>query len=122
MITNKQEEQNVAAKTSKDLLDRFLEAFDDETGRGVNEEELISNLFVFFFAGQDTSSVALSRIFYFLAQHFDGQEKLRREVAEKLEERDFSWETYDSMEYLSAVVNEALRLRTPVPLYRRKMI
>ena len=59
MITNKQEEQNVAAKSSKDLLDRFLEAFDDETGRGVNEEELISNLFVFFFAGQDTSSVAL---------------------------------------------------------------
>ena len=122
MITNKQEEQNVAAKTSKDLLDRFLEAFDDETGRGVNEEKLISNLFVFFFAGQDTSSVALSWIFYFLAQHLDVQENPRREVAETLEERDFSWETYDSMEYLAAVVNETLRLRTPVPLYRRKMI
>ena len=54
----------------------------------MGEEELISNLFVFFFAGQDTSSVALSRIFYFLAQHFDVQEKLRREVEETLEERE----------------------------------
>ena len=120
MITNKQEGQNVATKTSKDLLDLFLEA--DETGQGMDEEELISNLFLFFFAGQDTSSVALSWIFYFLAQHPDVQEKLRREVEETLEERQVCWETYDSMEYLVAVVNETLRLRTPAPIYRRQAI
>ena len=57
----------------------------------MGEEELISNLFVFFFAGQDTSSISLSWIFYFLSQHPDVQEKLRREVEETLEEREVCW-------------------------------
>ena len=121
MIHNKRQEQNDVNTTSKDLLDLFLEAVDDETGQGMDEEELHAQLFIFLLAGHETSSTALSWIFYFLAQYPDVQEKLRKEVKETMKERDVSWETYDSMEYLAAVVNEALRLRTPVPFYYRKV-
>ena len=103
-------------------MDIFLEAVDDETGQGIDEEELHSHLFIFLMGGHDTTSTALSWTFYFLAQYPDVQEKLRAEVKGTMKERDVSWETYDSMEYLAAVVNEALRLRTPAPIYRRKTI
>ena len=122
MIDNKRREQNGEIKTSKDLLDLFLQAVDDETGQGMDEEELHSQLFVFLLAGHETSSTALSWIFYFLAQHPEVQEKLRREVKETLKEREVCWETYDSMEYLAAVVNETLRLQPPAPFYRRRVI
>ena len=122
MVDNKRQEKNGASRTSKYLVDLFLEAVDDETGQGMSDEELISNLLFFIFAGQDTSSTALSWIFYFLAQHPDVQEKLRKEVKETLKEREVCWETYDSMQYLAAVINETLRLRTPAPFYRREAI
>ena len=88
----------------------------------MDEEELISNLFIFFFAGQDTSSTTLSWIFYYLAKYPDVQEKLRAEVKETMKEGAVSWETYDSMKYLAAVVKETLRLRTPAAVYRRQAI
>jgi cytochrome P450 len=106
----------------KDLLDLLLEAVDDETGQGMDEEELHSQLFVFLVAGHDTSSTALSWVLYFLAQYPDIQEKLRSEVKETLKEREESWETYESMEYLTAVVNETLRLRPPALVTRRKVM
>ena len=122
MIHNKRQEQNDVSTTSKDLLDLFLKAVDDETGQGMDEEELHSQSFIFLMAGHETTSTALSWILYFLAQYPDVQEKLRAEVKETRKEGPLSWETYDSMEYLAAVVNEALRLRTPAPFYRRKII
>ncbi|CAB4009548.1 cytochrome P450 4c21-like [Paramuricea clavata] len=122
IIDNKQEKQRGMSSRRKDLLDLLLEAVDDETGQGMDEEELHSQLFIFLVAGHDTSSTALSWALYFLAQYPDIQEKLRSEVKETLKEREESWETYESMEYLTAVVNETLRLRPPAPVTRRKVM
>ena len=103
-------------------MDLLLEAVDDETGQGMDQDELHSQVFVFLFAGHDTTSVALSWTLYFLAQYPDVQDKLRREVQDTLKDQELEWETYEAMEYLTAVVNESLRLRTPVPLFRRKAV
>ena len=87
----------------------------------MDKEELFSQVFAFLVAGHETSAVTLSWIFYFLAQYPDVQEKLRQEVKKTLTEQKGGWETYESMEYLTAVINESLRLRTPVANYRRKV-
>ena len=50
------------------------------------------------------------------------QKKLRREVIESLNEQEGTWETYESMKYLTAVINESMRLRPAVAAYRRKVI
>ena len=98
MIDNKRREQNGVSTASKDLLDLILlQSVDDETSHGMDEDELHSQLFIFLLAGHETSSTALSWIFYFLAQHPEVQEKLRREVKKTLKEREVCWETYDSM-------------------------
>ncbi len=88
----------------------------------MNEEELFGQIYMFLFAGHETSSIALSWTLYFLAQYPDVQEKLRREVKESLNEQEGTWETYESMKYLSAVINESMRLRPPASVYRRKVI
>ena len=90
----------------------------------MDEEELFAQVFVFFFAGHETSSVSLTWILHFLAQYPDVQQKLRREVKESLNEQEGTWETYESMKYLTAVINESMRLRPAVicSIYRRKVI
>ena len=103
-------------------MDLLLEAVDDETGQSMDEEELFGQIYMFLFAGHETSSIALSWTLYFLAQYPDVQEKLRREVKESLNEQEGTWETYESMKYLSAVINESMRLRPPASVYRRKVI
>ncbi|CAB3992331.1 cytochrome P450 4c21-like [Paramuricea clavata] len=122
IIGDKREKKPDISTTRKDLLDRLIEAVDEETGQGMDEEELFSEVFAFLFAGHETSSVALSWILYYLAQYPDIQEKIRREVLETLTEQEGSWEAYESMEYLTAVINESMRLRPPVSVYRRKVI
>ena len=122
IIDDKREKKPDISTTRKDLLDRLLEAVDEETGQGMDEEELFGEVFTFLFAGHETSSVALSWSLYYLAQYPDIQEKIRREVKETLTEQEGSWEAYESMEYLTAVINESMRLRPPVSVYRRKVI
>ncbi|XP_028416651.1 cytochrome P450 3A16-like [Dendronephthya gigantea] len=116
-------DKKIEQKTAqKDLLDLLLEAVDDETGKGMDEEELFSQIFIFLFAGHETSAVSMSWMLYFLAQNPDVQKRLRQEVEVTLNEKEECWETYDSMEYLTAVVNESLRLRPSAPVYRRQVI
>ena len=122
IINDKRQKQLDITPSRKDLLDLLLEAVDDDTGKGMDEEELFGQTFIFLFAGHDTSSLGLSWTLHFLALNPDVQEKLRREVQESLNGKEGTWETYASMKYLAAVINESLRLRPPASIYRRKTI
>ena len=88
----------------------------------MDEEELFAQTTMFLFAGHETSSVSLTWTLYFLAQYPDVQEKLRREVKESLNKQEGTWETYESMKYLTAVINESMRLRPPASTLRRKVV
>jgi cytochrome P450 len=69
------------------------------------------------FAGMDTTSSALARILFLLAQHQDVQDKLRSEIRQarlrqeaKQDGTDFGYDDLESMVYLEGVVRETLRL------------
>ena len=87
----------------------------------MDEEELFGQVFLFVFAGHETTSVTLSWIFYFLAQYPDVQERLRREVKKTLNGKKGNWEIYESIEYLTAVINESMRLRPPGATFGRAL-
>ena len=106
----------------KTLIDICIEMYAKEQGDQIDIEQLRSQVFTFMVAGHDTTSTAMSWTLHFLAQYPKTQEKLRREIAKKVEDRELTWDTLESMEYLTAVINESMRLRPPGPLFQRTVV
>ena len=63
------------------------------------------------FAAMDTTSSALSRILYTLAEHPEVQEKLRQEIKEAhTEDGNMEYDKLMTLPYLEAVCRETLRV------------
>lgn len=92
---------------------------DDEAKITFNE--MAAQAFVFFFAGFDTSSTAISFALYFVAKHPEIQIRLREEV-KRVKEKHGGLISYDAlmdMHYLNQVLNETLRLYPPAAVLFR---
>jgi len=88
----------------------------------INVDEIISEAFLFYLAGFETSASTMTFAFFELAQNPDVQEKLREEILETLKRHDGKI-TYDSlveMEYLDKVIKETLRKYPVVSVLPRK--
>lgn len=75
--------------------------------RTLTEEEIISNLFVYAFAGNDTTAIALTHLIVDLAAHPDTQEWIAQEIHHYLPEDDISrwtYKTFPKMKRCLAVV------------------
>ena len=59
----------------------------------------------------DTTSSALARIFWILAQHQDAQNRLRIEIREARQDgNDLTYDQLEKLPYLDAICRETLRL------------
>lgn len=97
---------------SFDLLSRMKEA--KENDDKLSYEELIGNSNILLLAGHETTSNTICRAFYFLAKNPEIQKKVQKEV-DKFDFSLESWESYkDSFPYIRCLMNETLRLKTPV--------
>ncbi|KAG8732687.1 cytochrome P450-dit2 [Ceratobasidium sp. 423] len=87
----------------------------------MTEEEIIAHVNLLVFAGHDTTSGALARTFYLLAQYPDIQDRVREEVREahRLYGRDLDYDQLNSLPFLDAVCRESLRLWTPAQMVER---
>lgn len=88
----------------------------------LSENQLAAQAMVFFFAGFETISTAISFMAYELAVNPDVQDKLRNEILQVYEECDGKL-TYDvvlGMKYLDMVVSETLRKWPVAPAVNRK--
>ncbi|KAG5637254.1 hypothetical protein H0H81_005254 [Sphagnurus paluster] len=73
------------------------------------------------FAATDTTSNALSRILWLLADDPEAQEKLRRELREVRDRNeDIPYDELVALPYLDAVCRETLRLYPPISVVSRK--
>jgi len=71
----------------------------------------------------DTTSNALARTLYLLAQNQDVQEKLRREVTEaRVKYGDLAYDELVALPYLDAVCRETLRLYPPLAYLLRTCV
>lgn len=109
------EEQNIYRP---DMLQLLFEAQkgtlkgDDEVGEEtqqpkykLTDEDITAQALVFFFAGFDTASTAMSFMLFELAINPDVQEKLQREIDETLTAGDISYERITKMTYLDQVIS-----------------
>lgn len=83
-------------------------------GQPFSERELRDQLFTLFFAGHETSATALCWIHYFLARHADVRQRFQREIDAVLEGRMPAPEDLDRLEYTEQVVQESLRVYSPI--------
>lgn len=85
---------------------------------------LTAQAFVFFVAGFETSSSAMSNALYELALNPEIQDKLRQEIKEHFEKNndELKYDQVKDLTYLDLVFRETLRKYPPGPLILRKSV
>jgi cytochrome P450 len=113
IIKNAKEKKDDGVKT---LLDLMIDSKDDETGTGMNDVNLRDNVNELFVAGHDTTTGALCFEFYCLARYPEEQERLVKEINEKIDSNaPLSFEMLNNLEYMDKFIKETLRLHPAVP-------
>ena len=85
-----------------------------QQSEGLPDLEIVSQIYTFFMAGTDTTSELLTTSHYLLATHPEVQAKLREEVITEIgRTEEIKYDHISKMEYLNAVIKEALRFGSP---------
>ncbi|HMN73291.1 MAG TPA: cytochrome P450 [Rhodoblastus sp.] len=105
----------------RDILTLLLQAQDPETGRGMREEDLRSNIVTFIGAGHETTANALTWTFYLLSQAPDWRAEVEAEADAQLNAGPIE-ELADRMPVTKAVLEESLRLYPPAAFLSRAAI
>ncbi|XP_057660430.1 probable cytochrome P450 6a20 [Diorhabda carinulata] len=95
----------------------------DENGdHFISFNEVAAQCFVFFLAGFETSSTAMTFALYELSRNQEIQDKVREEMktVTKKHNNKITYEGIMEMHYLDKVVNETLRLHPPLPVTGRR--
>ncbi|KAI9345055.1 cytochrome P450 [Pilaira anomala] len=107
---------DVLEDNERDLLSLMIES-GKEGNEALSDEELMSNLCIFFLAGHDTTANALSFAIHYLAENQDIQEKARQEAITILGDEPYdilpTLEDTKKMKYINQIMKETLRINGP---------
>jgi cytochrome P450 len=102
-------------KIDNSILTHLIAAMENENGL-LSEREIISNIWVLFVAGHETTSSALAWALNYLRLYPNIQQKIYEEIQRVVGDRTPKEEDLDKLVYLDNFINEVLRIRTPAPL------
>ncbi|ORZ07157.1 cytochrome P450 [Absidia repens] len=109
---------DVVDDAEKDLLTLMLESDYSEGGSILTNDEIKSNLNVFFIAGHDTTANTLAFAIHALARDPVIQQKAREEAIRILGDEPYdvlpTYEDIRQLDYLNQVIKETLRFYSPV--------
>jgi cytochrome P450 len=105
-----------------DLLALLLAARDEETGKGMSDEEMRAQIATIFTAGHETTSNALSWTWYLLAMHPQARERLEAEIDAVLGGRVPTHADVARLRYTRMVIEESMRLYPPVHTMSRQAL
>ncbi len=104
-----------------DLLTMLLEARDEETGEGMDDQQLRDELVGLILAGHETTAMTLSWTLYLLSLHPSQRRRLEVELADVLAGRAPSLEELPKLPFTKAVLDEAMRLFPPAWMVPRSV-
>ncbi|KAF9873493.1 cytochrome P450 [Colletotrichum karsti] len=105
-----------------DFIDAMIRK-SESAGSTMSFEELTSNAFVLIVAGSETTATLLTAATYFLATNAGPLAKLTEEVMSAFQSEDqIDMLSVQNLTYLSAVLDESMRLYPPVPSPSPRMI
>lgn len=102
-----------------DLLSMLITSRDADTGEFMNDDELHDVVLITFFAGHETTASLLTWTSYLLSLNPDVEAKRRVELDNVLAGRVPTQEDVPKLSYTRMVLDEALRLYSPVPIMAR---
>jgi cytochrome P450 len=102
------------------LLQRLLDARDEEDGSRLSRSEIRDQLLTLYLAGHETTSHALSWTFYLLSRHEHVRDKLHAELQGVLDGRPPHFDDLPALPYTEQVLKEAMRLYPPVTAIPRR--
>lgn len=105
-----------------DLLDMLREARYEDTGEGMNDQQLLDECLILLMAGHDTSANALAWTWYILCQHPKVMEKIRAEIKAVYGDQKPNIEGLAKLDYLKRVIQESMRLYPPAWIMDRVSI
>lgn len=102
IISNREKARDAGEAPSDDLLGLLLESnLAQATGNGLTTEEILEECKLFYFAGQETTSVLLAWTMVLLSQHQDWQAQAREEVIQVFGDREPDIEGINQLKVVS---------------------
>jgi cytochrome P450 len=106
----------------QDLLQMLLDSRYEDTGEGMNEQQLVEEVIILFLAGHETSANALAWTFHLLSHHPESMERLRAELDRVCPGRPPTMQECRELTYLTQVLEESMRLYPPAWITDRKAL
>jgi len=97
----------------------LLEARDEDTGKGMTDQEVRNEVATIYGAGHETTALALTWTWYALSQNPEALRKLQAEVDTVLQGRAPTFADLPSLPFTLATLEESMRLFPPVPFTAR---
>lgn len=122
IIAQRRDTLHEAGMQYHDLLDILL-SYRDESGKGLDEDDITFTCWDLFLAGHETSAHTMAWALYELAQYPEEQDLLYEEAERILGSTtagDLTVETVNKLERFHRTVKETLRLHPVVPVFTRK--
>ncbi len=105
-------ERRASGRDQGDLLSMLLQAQDDD-GAHMSNKQLRDETMTLFFAGHETSALALSWTWYLLAQNPEVEAKLLNELRDVLGGRSPRVTDLHALVYTERIIKESMRLYPP---------
>lgn len=96
------------------LLSMLLGARDADTGKQLTDQELRNEVITLFLAGHETTALLMTWGFVLLSKHPEVVAKMREEVDRVVGDRVPTAEDVAQLHYVRRVIDEILRVRSPV--------
>ncbi|KAF1843633.1 cytochrome P450 [Cucurbitaria berberidis CBS 394.84] len=125
LINDERDYMDRGIQKNQHLVAALVRACEDETRQPIQgkrnmtltEEEIVSNLFVYAFAGNDTTAISLNHLLVDLAASPETQEWIAEEIRHYLPEDDISlwaYKRFSKLKRCLAVVMESIRINHPL--------
>ncbi len=105
-----------------DLMSRLIAARDPESGRAMDDEQLVDNLLTFYLAGHETTAKALTWTLYLLSRSPQWMALLKDEIGRVTSGAAVRGHHIEKLVLTQQVIKESMRLYPPVPMMTRQAV